>query len=88
MNYVPSIKLAPKMPYVTSIERRAIRRGLLEGIELGLELKFGNEGLEVMPEVSRIEDIEILKSIRDSIKRITSLQELRLVYQSINHQNT
>jgi hypothetical protein len=75
------------MPYVTSIERRAIRQGLLEGIELGLELKFGNEGLEVMPEVSRIEDIEVLKSVRDSIKRITSLQELRLVYQSINHQN-
>jgi len=87
MNYVPSINLALNMPYITSIERRAIRQGLLEGIELGLELKFGNKGLEVMPEISQIEDIEVLKSVRDSIKRIASLQELRLVYQSRNHQN-
>jgi hypothetical protein len=80
------------MRYITSIERRAkeqgFRQGLLEGIELCLQLKFGNEGLEVFPEVSQIEDIEILKDVLDSIKRVPSLQELRLVYQSRNHQST
>ncbi len=79
------------MRYITSIERRAkergFRQGLLEGIELCLQLKFGSEGLEVFHEVSQIEDIEVLKSVIDSIKRVTNLQELRLVYQSQNHQN-
>jgi hypothetical protein len=80
------------MRYITSIERRAkergFRQGLLEGIELCLQLKFGSEGLEVFPEVSQIKDIEVLKAVLDSIKRVTNPQELRLVYQSRNHQNT
>lgn len=67
------------MLYITSIERRAIRQGLLEGIELGLELKFGNEGLQLLPEVTQIEDLEILKTVRDAIRRVTTLQELRTV---------
>jgi hypothetical protein len=79
------------MRYITSIERRAkergFRQGLVEGIELCLQLKFGNEGLEVFPEVSQIEDIEVLKVVLDSIKRVKSPQELRLVHQSRNHQN-
>jgi hypothetical protein len=79
------------MRYITSIERRAkergFRQGLLEGIELCLQLKFGNEGLEVFPEVSQIEDIKVLEAVLDSIKRVTNPQELRLVYQSKNHKN-
>lgn len=79
------------MRYITSIERRAkergFRQGLLEGIELCLQLKFGNEGLEVFSEVSQIEDIKVLKAVIDSIKRATNIQKLRLVYQSRNHKN-
>lgn len=91
-NYALSINLSPKMRYITSIERRAekrgFRQGLLEGIELCLQVKFGSEGLLVLPEVSQIEDIEVLKAILDSIKRVTDPQELRLVYQPRKHQNT
>ncbi len=74
-----------QMPYVTSIERRAeergLRQGLLEGIELCLELKFGIEGLEVLSEVSQIEEVEVLKAVQEALRRVTTLQELRLVYQ-------
>jgi hypothetical protein len=56
-----------RMPYITSIERigikKGIRQGLLEAIELGLRLKFGDEGLEILPEISDIEDVEQLKAI-------------------------
>jgi hypothetical protein len=80
------------MRYITSIERRAkergFRQGLLEGTELCLQLKFGIKGLEVFPEISQIEDVEGLKAVLDSIKRVKSPQELRLIYQSKNHQNT
>jgi len=35
----------------------------MEAIELGLDLKFGEEGLKLMSEIQEIEDIEMLKSI-------------------------
>lgn len=74
------------MPYVTSIERIAkqegLREGLLEGIKLGLELKFGNEGLQLLPEISQIQDIEVLKEIQSGIKQAGSTEELRSIYQT------
>ena len=61
-----------KMPYITSVERigmqRGMREGLLSGIELGLELKFGNEGLQLVPEIYQIEDVDLLKAIQGGIK--------------------
>lgn len=84
------------MTYITSLERRAIKRGLEQGIEqgsrqelyagieLGLELKFGVEGLELMPEIREITDINILKSIRSGIKLAKSLDEMRQIYSTID----
>jgi predicted transposase YdaD len=82
----------PKKPYITSIERRAqergFRQGLLERIELGLEVKFGREGLELLPEISQIRDIEVLETVFGSITRATTLTELRTAYQTSDSQNT
>ncbi|MBD2432661.1 hypothetical protein CEN44_19530 [Fischerella muscicola CCMEE 5323] len=73
------------MPYITSVERRGIqkgiREGLLEAIEMGLELKFGSEGLTMLPEISQIQDVEILRAILTSIKTVNTLEELRRIYQ-------
>ncbi|MGB7415392.1 MAG: hypothetical protein WA902_14390 [Thermosynechococcaceae cyanobacterium] len=73
-----------QIPYVTSIERRAIKQGLIEGIELGLELKFGSKGLELLPEISKIENIDTLKSVREALKQVSSTAELRSTYQTNN----
>lgn len=74
-----------KMPYVTSVERRGIqkgiREGLLEGIETVLELKFGGEGLTILPEISQIQDVDILRAVLTSIKTANTLEELRRIYQ-------
>ncbi|WP_298911746.1 hypothetical protein [uncultured Nostoc sp.] len=78
-----------KMPYITSVERRGIeqgieqgkREGLLEGIEISLELKFGREGLTILPEIVQIQNVEILRAILTSIKTVNSLEELRQIYQ-------
>ncbi len=78
-----------KMRYVTSVERIGIEKGREEGkleglvsaIELGLELKFGSEGLELLPEISPIKDLEVLTAIKDGIKKANSLEELRYYYQ-------
>ena len=75
-----------QMPYVTSIERRAeergLKQGLLKAIELGLELRFGNEGLGILPEVSQIKDIDALNAVQDALRRGAALQEIRLLYQN------
>ena len=71
-----------RMKYVTSFERNARRESLLEGIEVSLEVKFGSEGLNLLPEISQIYDIERLRAILVRIKTANSLSELRQIYQS------
>src|SRR5262249_36604305 len=39
------------MPYITSFEHFGRAQGLLEGIEVTLEVKFGEEGLKLIPEI-------------------------------------
>ncbi|MBD2776081.1 hypothetical protein ICL16_29485 [Iningainema sp. BLCCT55] len=74
-----------RMPYITSIERSGIRQGLLKGIELGLKLKFGSEGLGILPEISVIEDINLLQAILEGlslipeISYIQDLEQLRAI---------
>jgi hypothetical protein len=70
-----------RMPYVSSVERIGIRQGLLEGIELGLELKFGSEGLDLFPEISEIRDVEQLRAILTSLRTVNTLEDLRQLYE-------
>ena len=69
------------MPYIDSIERlgieKGLRDGLLEGIEVCLEIKFGQEGLNLMPEIRQIADFEKLEAILQAIKSASSPDELR-----------
>ena len=69
------------MPYITSVEGSGIRQGLLKGISLGLELKFGTEGLSLLPEISRILDVNQLEAILERLKTTNTMEELRQVYQ-------
>ena len=70
------------MPYMMSNERLARTEELLAGIELGLELKFGAAGLQLMPEISQLTDVEKLRAIRQAIKTAGSPEELRRVWTS------
>ncbi len=70
-----------RMPYITSVERSGIRQGLLKGIELGLELKFGSEGNSLTPEISRILDVNLLEAILEGLKTANTMAELRQIYQ-------
>jgi predicted transposase YdaD len=62
-------------------ESRGERRGLLSGIELGLELKFGTEGLQLMPSISQISDVNVLKEIQQGLRTMNTLDELRSIYE-------
>ena len=73
-----------KVEYITSIERRGVKqglqKGLMEGITLGLELKFGKEGMHELPKIKKIKSLERLRLIFNAIKTVQSLDELRQMY--------
>ncbi len=56
------------------------REGVLEAIALGLELKFGVEGLKLMPEIEAITDLGILRILEKAIRTVQTLEELRELY--------
>jgi flagellar biosynthesis/type III secretory pathway protein FliH len=82
-----------KMPYVTSVERIGIEKGmqqglqqgmqqgivqgLLEGIELAVEVKFGGQGLTLMPLIQRIEAPEKLKAVKAAVRTAKDLSQLK-----------
>lgn len=53
--------------------------GLLQGIELALEIKFGAEGLEVFQKIQKIDNINKLINITDTIRNADNLSEIETV---------
>ena len=60
--------------------QQGIQQERLSGIELGLELKFGVEGLRLLPEISKIEDADVLRAIRAGLKITNTPADLRRIY--------
>jgi hypothetical protein len=65
------------MPYVTSIERLARCDGIREGIESVLRIRFGENGLTLMPEVRAIYEEDTLRAILKAIETAATLDEVR-----------
>ncbi len=81
-----------KMPYITTAEKigikkgfeqgiqqgiqQGIRQGLLEAIELGLKLKFGAKGLKLFSAISKIEDVDKLRAIKEAIEVAEELGDI------------
>jgi predicted transposase YdaD len=71
-------------PWYEEILQRGKREERLSNIELSLEVKFGNEGLKLMPKISQISDLETLKTIQRSILTVASLDELKHILQNLS----
>jgi hypothetical protein len=69
-----------KMPFMTTPERLGRIDGLLEGIEFGLKLKFGEAGLRLLPEIKELEDVEKLRAVLRAMETAASPEELRRVW--------
>ncbi|WP_448573507.1 hypothetical protein [Trichothermofontia sp.] len=73
------------MPYITSLERIAkeeglqqgLRDGVLANIDVVLEVKFGEAGLQLLPEIRAIESVETLQTILQTLRTANSLDEIR-----------
>ncbi|MEA5551268.1 hypothetical protein VB713_09825 [Anabaena cylindrica UHCC 0172] len=55
----------------------------LSGIELALDIKFGAEAVELMPEISQFSDLELLRTIQKGVLTVNTLKELQEILQSI-----
>ena len=60
--------------------QQGIQQERLDGIKLGLELKFGAGGLRILPEIREIDDVDVLRAVRDGLKTADTLAELRRIY--------
>jgi hypothetical protein len=71
-----------KMPFMTTPERIGYIRGLLKVIGPYLELKFGEEGLKLVPEIDQIHEVEKLERVLEAMKTAASPEELRRLWAS------
>jgi hypothetical protein len=69
-----------RMRFINTFERAALEKGLLEGIEVALDIKFGAEGLDLMPELREIHDHEFLRKVLARIKTAASPGNLRRMW--------
>jgi predicted transposase YdaD len=60
-------------------EARGEARGIVSSIGTILQAKFGQQGLELMPQISQISDVEQLQSILRSITLANNFEEVRQV---------
>ena len=44
---------------------------------MALELKFGTDGLQLLPLVREVERVEVLRTVQDSIRTARTLDEVR-----------
>ena len=56
---------------------------MLEAIELGVNLKFGEEhAQQVMPTIREIHDVNRLQALKDALKQIQQLKELNALIEA------
>ena len=79
---VEQLEAQQHMQYVTSFERIARIEFLLKGIALGLKLKFGTLGQNLLPEIELLEDFRLLESILSAIETANTVDELRSISQT------
>jgi hypothetical protein len=77
---VDRIQEEKRMPYVTSIERVWHCIGLRKGIEAVLRLRFGEEGLKLMPEIHKVYEEDKLEAILKAAETEATPDELRRLW--------
>jgi hypothetical protein len=68
------------MPFMTTPERVGMRKAFRTGIEEALDIRFGEQGLRLMPEIEEVYEVERLEAILKAIKTVASPDELRRLW--------
>src|SRR5206468_13029574 len=69
-----------RVPYITSIERLAMEETYLKGIAVAWEIKFGEAGQELMPEIRELQDHVVLEAVLEAIPKVSTPEQLRRVW--------
>ena len=77
---VAQIQEERRMPFITTPERVGHRKGLREGIEALLRVRFGDDGLRLMPEVQGIHEEEKLRAILKALETAANLDDVRRLW--------
>jgi hypothetical protein len=65
------------MPFVTTPERFGFEKGLLRAIETLLRMTFGDEGVQLLPEIRALDDPEKYLAVLQRIPKAASVEEVR-----------
>jgi hypothetical protein len=77
---VEKIQKERYMPFISTPERVGHQRGLRTGIESVLRVRFGDEGLKLMPEIRQIYEEERLEAILKAIETAAHPDEVRQLW--------
>ncbi len=62
--------------------------GLHEAVQLGLELKYGQQGLDFYQRMEKIQSLETLENIKEALRRGASIDELKQLLNGNNSENS
>src|SRR5262249_17418916 len=65
------------VPFVTTPERYGIKQGLLRAIESFLQARFGEEGVQLMPEIRALNDADKFQALSAAIATAITLDQVR-----------
>ncbi len=68
-----------KMPFITTPQRVGRLEGLFEGIRVCLKIKFGEAGLQLVPEVERLYEADKVEAVLHAIEAASMLDDVRKV---------
>jgi hypothetical protein len=60
-----------------SFREEGRREGLIEGIELALNIKFGDESRNLAERIAQIQDIQKLKAVKDAIRAASDAEDFK-----------
>jgi hypothetical protein len=69
------------MPFISTPERVGEWRGLRKGIESVLRIRFGAEGLKLMPEINKLYGEAELTAILQALETAKSPEEVRPLFE-------
>jgi len=52
----------------------------LDAIAFGLDLRFGAAGLRLLPEITELQNVGLLRAIQERLKTAQTPEELREIY--------
>jgi hypothetical protein len=50
---------------------------------MGLQIRFGAEGYRLMPKIYQIEDTYALRAIKDAVKSMKNIDEIKMVIKGL-----